>query len=228
MQTTVVSCREIKPDVYGLWVCEGFKHDFDFPEEWDGEERILLTGIYISEVVGVGLGLFAYQFVYYNLRIVVTNEALIFDDDPNVLAKFTVPVVIDKAVGTSEFAFVFAEKKMNDLTITFQWCTIQDCVDANRYWLNSAQHSHGPFTIPSILSQGSSIYLQIWAIDRETDTCSVQPADQIELPENMIWTNVSPTIIRIDGPSESCTIDYQTSGFKYVSYHYFFVSVVTI
>ncbi len=226
METSIVSCLAIEPDRYGY--ATGYSHTCNFPEEWDAETQMLLTGIYISEGLS---GLFTYDIIYYNLRITITSGSLIIDDDPNLLSKFNVPVIIDKAMGSmgEEYIYFYAEREIRDLTITFQWRSISfDYVDGiNIYSLrNDVNSTNNPLTRP--IFEGECVYLQIWILDTETDKWIVQPADELDLPENMAWTIVSPTIIRVDGSSEERHYELRLTEFpttKYYSYNYCFVSV---
>ena len=62
----------------------------------------------------------------------------------------------------------------------------------------------------------------------DNDICNVQPVDHLELREDMSWTMVTPTVIRIDGPSEPFLLNYRqhNSDFDDVDIIYkYFVSV---
>lgn len=229
METTVVTCQV--PRMVG---CGTYEHTFDFPEEWETEKRILLIGIWISDT-SERMG--SFDFWYYNLRINVDyRDAFIVDEgDTNQLSKFSVPVVIDKASdvdGRLYSAEYYGNVQQDDLTITYQWRSVPDDVDVGVFaYTLHYDRNYNPFygyVIP-YLAQNNSVYLQIDTMNYESDVCTVQPADHLELREDMSWTMVTPTVIRIDGPSERFLLDYRDhTCAEFVVYRYFLVSVQKI
>ncbi len=241
MQTTVMTC-----DVPGDFDEGGYLHIFNFPEEWKTEKRILLSGIWISDIESMG----AFEFCYYNLKIDV-NYRVAFsldDENSNVLSKFSVPIVIDKGtfdnIDIQNYAEYYGNVQQEDLTITYMWCSIPDNMDVDVFaYTLSSDYMYNPqyCMIPS-LAKNCSFYLQICIEDNDNDactedndnddTCNAQPLDTLQLPEDMIWSMVTPTVIRIDGPSESFQLNYRQHNSDFddvdIIYKYFRIRVEKI
>ena len=116
METTVVQCKQVE-ESQGLYC-----HTFDFPSEWDAEERLLLTGIWLSDTDRVQ----TFEFWYHNLHIQIQqyNNRLFdgFDGHhTNQLSKFMVPVIVDTRFISQVCLECSADCEINDMTITFQW-----------------------------------------------------------------------------------------------------------
>lgn len=234
MEITVVTC-EVSETGHADFDEDVYPHIFEFPEEWKTEKRILLTGIWISKVESMG----SFNFRYYNLRIDVNYEnAFSLDDgNSNQLSKFSVPVVIDKGAFddmNNNFAEYFGNVRQEELTITYMWRSMPDNIDVDVFaYTLSYDYVYNPqyHTIP-FLAKNCTVYLQICTEDNDNDTCNIQPLDSLELREDMTWSMVTPTVIRIDGPSEPFLLNYRHHNTDFddadIIYKYFVARVEKI
>ena len=110
MEVSVVYCHKIKPT---------FDHFYDlsfsFPNEWETEECIWLTGMWLSHEEAVSW----VQLRYHGLYI-IDSSPLRIGDDMNWLSKFDFPIVILKQ-GSGHSFCITADKEIGDFAVTFEW-----------------------------------------------------------------------------------------------------------
>ncbi len=205
MEISVMSCLDMGITRFGRYL-----HSFNIPEEWRKEDCILLTGIWISDEA-----VDAFHLKCYNLKIEGYSK---FDEDTNVLSKFTVPVNIYRTESTTSVK-CYADSKIDDLTVTFQWCSTTP--EYERY-------NHTIENVVCCLSNRSSIhfalsppndvvYIKAFTtndIDNEEDVADPVPARCIRLwdddEEDSELIIVSPTVVRANGRIFSVTTLYGT------------------
>ncbi len=179
-----------------------YRYSFDFPEEWQTETCIMLTGICLSEY-----DIEEFSLVYSNLRI---NNHSMFDEDMNILSKFTVPVII-YPTDMATWAECFAYRELTDLTITFQWCSASPEwprydygveVDGCRF-RNCCFTEQNYWTSIHFQNVSDIVYIKAFSSNSEYEEFD-EPlsADCIQLLEDddsCEMVMLSPTVVRING-----------------------------
>ena len=198
METSVLWSRAIEGEIDD----DGYGYSFDFPEEWDDVECIVLTGIRVSSAKHVT----SFECQYHNLSISMTN----IDDDQNLVSMFTVPVIIRKfseSIPDRELhVFTYCQVD-DDLTVTLQWypcsCPVTDDIERNFYSMSNFLYYLRNGLRISRMHEQETLYLRVLEND--------QPMDSVELDEDIAYTMVSLDWIRIDGPSRAFCFRFPAS-----------------
>ena len=202
MEVSVVHCQEIKPSF-----TDHHDHFFSFPKEWETEECIWLTGIWLSHEDAVSW----VQLRYHELRI--DSSPLRVDDDMKWLSKFDFPIVIQKQRTGRSFC-ITADKEIEDFAVTFQWSSISSSIDDDNaqeytFFCQSFRWNSDSRFIGA--QEGETKFIQMRAKEENDETFKIRPVEDLIIESNIPYTVVSSNTIRVDGPCNMSIMSAQTT-----------------